>query len=133
MKKNIPNLSLFELVEESIAKGLEVKLRVRGNSMSPLLVDGVDIVTLRPFLPEKLVKGDIIFFRYKEGYVLHRIVEIDNTKVVTKGDAMDKKEIIKISDVIAIAQVPKRGYLLSTGRKLRILLIRIKNYARKQL
>lgn len=128
MKKNIPNLSLFELVEESIEKGLEVKLRIRGNSMSPLLIDGVDVVTLKPFLPEKLVKGDIIFFRYKEGYILHRIVEIDNNKIVTKGDAMDKKEVIKISDIIAIAQIPKKGYLLSAGRKLKILLIRIKNF-----
>lgn len=46
-------------------------------------------------------KGDIVTFRYEDTFVTHRIIKINNNKMVTKGDAnnveddeMDVKSIV---------------------------------------
>lgn len=114
MKKTIPNIEVLRLIEESIQEGNPVRLRVRGNSMSPTLLDGIDVVTLKPFEPGELKAGDVILFRYGEGFLLHRIIAIRKNgsyaaKIVTRGDALVKHEEIKYSDVVALAVVPVRG------------------------
>lgn len=131
MKKRIPNIEALNIIEESIKEGSPVRIRVRGNSMSPLLLDGIDVVTLRPFVRGELKIGDIILFRYREGFMLHRIIEIigskvDGTKIVTKGDAMEKCEVIEYSDVVALADVPKIGQIKKIVRKGRMLVQSIK-------
>ena len=42
----LPNENVLPLIEEQIAAGESVKLRVRGNSMFPRLMDGRDMVAL---------------------------------------------------------------------------------------
>ena len=74
--RSIPNTDALEIIEESINAGKRVKLRVRGNSMSPLLMDGVDHVILHPCNPAEIRPGDIIFFRYKGRFLLHRIISV---------------------------------------------------------
>ena len=66
MKKTIPNIEALKIIEESIKAGNNIRLTVRGNSMSPLLLDDIDKITLLPFINEDLKKGDIILFRYGE-------------------------------------------------------------------
>jgi len=131
MKKRIPNIEALNIIEESIKEGSPVRIRVRGNSMSPLLLDGIDVVSLRPFVRGELKIGDIILFRYREGFMLHRIIEIiggkvGGTKIVTKGDAMEKCEEIEYSDVVALADVPKIGQIKKIVRKGRMLAQSIK-------
>ncbi|NTV19337.1 MAG: hypothetical protein HGA83_07900 [Bacteroidales bacterium] len=138
MKKIIPNTDALKIIEEGIKAGSSVRLTVRGNSMSPLLLDGVDIVILHPFIPDNLKKGDVILFRYREAFLLHRIIEIqDNNspegKIVTKGDALDKKEEIGFSDVVAVAEVPKTGLMKLSVRRGRILINRIIIHIKKRL
>lgn len=116
MKKKIPNIEALTIIEESIKEGNSVRITVRGNSMSPQLIDGKDIVTLRPFVPVELKVGDVILFRYKGAFLLHRIIEIKSIKVevikiVTKGDALEKSEEIEFSDVVALADVPEIGLI----------------------
>lgn len=114
MIKKIPNIEVLHIIEESIQEGNSVRLRVRGNSMSPTLLDGIDVVTLKPFDPEDLKVGDVILFRYGVGFLLHRIIEIQKSnhsaaKIVTRGDALEKHEEIMISDVVALAELPVVG------------------------
>ena len=123
MKKKIPNIEALTIIEESIKEGNSVRITVRGNSMSPLLIDGKDVVTLKPFLPDNLKVGDIVLFRYKGTFLLHRIIEItnntaDNTKIITKGDALYKSEVIEISDVVALADVPEVGQIKKIIRRI---------------
>src|SRR5660397_134297 len=127
--KKIPNIDALKIIEESIKAGTTVQLTVRGNSMSPLLMDGVDVVRLRPFIPAELKPGVIILFRYKERFVLHRIIHIslsdkqqNNKAIITaKGDAMTKTEILTVADVIAVADVPEHSSLINIYRQLLLL------------
>jgi hypothetical protein len=127
--KKIPNIDALMIIEESIKAGTTVQLTVRGNSMRPLLMDGVDMVRLRPFIPAELKPGVIILFRYKERFVLHRIIHISlpdsqqNSEAIitTKGDAMTKTETITFADVIAVADVPEHSSLIKVYRQLVLL------------
>ena len=138
MKKIIANLDALKIIEKGIKAGRNVRLTVRGNSMSPVLKDGADIVTLHPVIPEKLKTGDVILFRYKDAFLLHRIVEIrgygqPDEKIITKGDALEQKEVIGYSDVVALADLPKIGMIKFTGRRCLILLNRIIKHIKRRL
>ena len=132
--KKIPNIDALKIIEESIKAGTTVQLTVRGNSMSPLLMDGVDVVSLRPFIPNELKPGVIIIFRYRERFVLHRIIhislpdsqQISEAIITTKGDAMTKTETIAFADVIAIADVPEHSSLIKVYRQLIVLFYKVR-------
>ena len=134
--KKIPNTAALEIIEESIKDGISVQLTVRGNSMSPLLMDGADVVTLRPFIPAELKPGVIILFRYKGKFVLHRIIHISlpavqqncEAIITAKGDAMTKTETLAFADVIAVADVPEHSSLIKVYRQLVILFYRVRGY-----
>ena len=134
--KKIPNAFALKIIEESIKEGTTVQLTVRGNSMSPLLMDGVDVVTLRPFIPAELKPGVIILFRYQERFVLHRIIEIslpDNQQnseaiITTKGDAMTKTETTTFADVIAVTDVSEHTPLKKVYRQLVLLFYKLRGY-----
>ena len=134
--KKIPNIDALMIIEESIKAGTTVQLTVRGNSMSPLLMDGVDVVRLRPFIPDEIKPGVIILFRYKERFVLHRIIHISRPDsqqnseaiITTKGDAMTKTETITFSDVIAVADVPEHSSLIKVYRQLVLLFYKVRGY-----
>ena len=113
--KTIPNSAALKIIEEYIHAGMSVKLTVRGNSMSPLLLDGIDSVMLHPFIATELKPQEIILFRYKGGFMLHRIVQIKHSagedkvsSITTKGDALTHTETITSEDVVAVASIPKR-------------------------
>jgi len=134
--KKIPNTDALMIIEESIKAGTTVQLTVRGNSMSPLLMDGVDVVRLRPFIPTEIKPGVIILFRYKERFVLHRIIHIslpDNQQnseaiITAKGDAMTKTETITFADVIAVADVPEHSSFTKVYRQLVLFVNKVRGY-----
>ncbi len=69
-----------------------VSLSMRGHSMEPLLHEGKSYVVIRP-LESPLKKGDITLRLRKNGkYVLHRLVDEDDTYYYTRGDNCIKKE-----------------------------------------
>ena len=129
------------IIEESIKAGTPVQLTVRGNSMSPLLIDGMDVVWLRPFIPAELKPGVIILFRYKERFVLHRIIHISlsdsqqiSTAIITaKGDAMTKTEILTFADVIAVADVPEHSTLNKVYRQLVLFVYKVRGYLSRMI
>jgi|GEM_PF-6186439 len=111
----IPNREILPLIEESIQSGVPVKLTVKGGSMAPLLRDGKDVVTLYPSDTGRLKKGDVVLFRHKNGFILHRIISISlpadaglpgKTVLITRGDALHTTETPTLADVIAVAELP---------------------------
>ena len=100
----IPNSLFFNEVEAILAEGREVRIRMRGNSMLPLLRSDRDTVVLTPIAAygaaaaqaapgsaaagrpeagekhgtglEALRAGDIVLFRHRGRHILHRIVRI---------------------------------------------------------
>ncbi|GAB1474548.1 hypothetical protein MASR2M69_19890 [Bacteroidota bacterium] len=59
--RTLANRDALLFIEECISRGEDVKLRVRGNSMAPLLIDNLDYVVLQPINGHKIEVGDIIF------------------------------------------------------------------------
>lgn len=93
--------------------------------MRPLLRDGKDVVTLYPCEAEKLKKGDVVFFRYRGVFVLHRIVSIgkspagasrEGAVMVTRGDAMKRTETATLGDVIAVAELLRLSWFGKVNR-----------------
>lgn len=82
----------MSLFEDILNRGLRLRTRVTGASMTPFLRGG-EILTLRKVGSSSLRKGDLIFFKDRRGFpVLHRIVRKgrrnDMPIFQTKGDAL---------------------------------------------
>ena len=83
-------LTLFEDILES---GLSLRVRVTGQSMMPFLRGG-EILTIKKEPHDALRKGDLIFFKNRQGVpLLHRIIQKKGSPdgkftFLTKGDAL---------------------------------------------
>lgn len=87
ISRTLHNADYFSLVEEELKDVGRVRIRVKGNSMYPLLRDGVDEVNLRRVdRHEPIRKGEIYLFRTAGKYVLHRCIELQGDKCHFRGD-----------------------------------------------
>ncbi|RMG07123.1 MAG: hypothetical protein D6731_24350 [Planctomycetota bacterium] len=73
------------LLAAALARGLRVRLRVRGGSMAPSLHDGqrIEIEPLRR--PPRV--GEVVACRVGDRLRVHRVVAFGPAGVVTRGDA----------------------------------------------
>ena len=82
---------LSELGGELLSLGFGVRFRAPGTSMHPTIRNG-DVITVEPVAPTKLKRGDIILYRFRPGFIAHRIVNIDERDgwgrtFILRGDA----------------------------------------------
>ena len=99
----IPNNILFEEIEHLIKGGDTVKLKLVGNSMYPFLRNGRDSVVLSPFHKDDLKRGSVALFKYKNTYVLHRIITVNDGVYTFRGDGNIKlTERVYIDDIVAL-------------------------------
>ena len=85
---------------EEIALGKEVFIPLKGFSMEPLFFDG-DVLTVQK--KDRYEVSEIIMFRYRqEGYLVHRIMEIDedNGVISCKGDNARRRERIFSGQIV---------------------------------
>jgi signal peptidase I len=93
MRTELPLSGRLGLFEEVLAHGADLRVRVTGRSMVPFLRGG-EVVVVRKVACSSLRRGDIIFFRDREGFpVVHRIVGRERRGhqdggFRTKGDAL---------------------------------------------
>ena len=78
----------FDYVAERLSAGDNVRLRLKGNSMFPLLRNNRDIVVLAPCACDALAPMDVVLFRYRDDYVLHRIVRRNGDRLLMQGDGV---------------------------------------------
>ena len=92
LNKQVTLAECEPLIITQLAEGGSISFTIRGNSMQPMLSDGVDAVTLvKPASPPK--KYDVIFYRRENGqFVLHRIIKIKKDGYVCRGDNQIIKE-----------------------------------------
>jgi len=121
--KYLPNKDVLLLIREQIAAGRSVRLPVRGNSMSPLLLDQRDTVLLRPVDPVKIKMGDVILYSWNDGFLMHRVVGIEESPAglpeifICRGDALQNSENVPVENVIAIAELPAHSFLTLLMRR----------------
>lgn len=121
--KYLPNKDILLLIREQIAAGRSMRLQVRGNSMSPLLLDLHDTVLLHPVDPAKIKMGDVILYLWKDGFLMHRVVGIKESPdgipecFICRGDALQNSENVPIEDVIALAELPDHSFLTLLVRR----------------
>jgi len=84
---SLPGAELAELLRATLAKGLPVRFRAKGFSMSPFIKDG-DLITLAPLTDRSPRLGDVIAFTQKGTgkLTVHRVVRIKGDTYLIKGD-----------------------------------------------
>lgn len=73
----LPNDIFFSHVSESLAEGKTVTFIVKGYSMYPFFRNGKDRVCMAGYDGRELRKGEVILFRYRGKYVMHRIYGVE--------------------------------------------------------
>lgn len=98
----IDNQSFFDSIKELLFSGKLVKLRVAGNSMSPFLQEG-DEVVVRGVGAQAIKIGDVVLARWMQGYVLHRVVQFRGKRILLAGDHnLVQIEVIKTEQLMAV-------------------------------
>lgn len=107
---NIPMDALMPIIKESLDAGQSVRFMPRGTSMLPMIRQGIDSVVIGP-VQGKLEKYDIPLYQRENGqYVLHRIVEVQETTYTCMGDNQFVRERgVKHEQVIAVVTGFYRG------------------------
>ena len=87
--KVISNDIFFAQVEELLAEGQSVIIRVKGYSMRPFMRSDRTQVRIAPLTESEranLQVGDILLFRYHKRHIMHRIRRIEDDSITLAGD-----------------------------------------------
>lgn len=108
-KRIVDPEKFIPILESALESGGSVSLTVTGGSMLPFLAPKRDAVVLVS-ADRGLKKGDIVFFRRKNGdCVLHRIMKIKNGVYFTAGDAQNALErLAEPRQILAVADTAVR-------------------------
>ena len=113
METNIPDEAYYNCIDDILAEGKDVEVRINGTSMRPYWRGGGEKLIASPFKPEELQCGEIVIFRFGEKYLVHRIVQRSGDNLTTRGDGVVKKrENITVDDVKGIV----RAYIKPNGK-----------------
>lgn len=102
----IDNEQCIELLREELNKKGELQLTVHGNSMLPTLKDG-DMIKVEKCNEYRI--GDIVVFHTivekQLKIIVHRVIFIRKTYVLTKGDNNDFVDPIKVIGTMILGKV----------------------------
>ena len=109
-----------------VNEGMAVTLLVKGRSMLPFILGGIDSVVLTR--PGDVRSGDVVLARIDgKRYVLHRVMEASGTRVELMGDGnLVGREVCRPEDVLARAD----EVVKSDGRHVRLDTPRMRRAAR---
>lgn len=95
---------LMPIVLESVNSGNDVRIKISGFSMYPLVTNWRDGVLLTK--ADKIKKGDVPLICRPDGsYVLHRVVKVKNGQFGLRGDYEQKIEYpVSPDNVVAVAK-----------------------------
>jgi len=114
-----PAETLDALAAESLRRGNTLRLRARGGSMLPFLLDG-DIVVVRPAAAAGVRIGDVICYEPPAGGLcLHRVIGREERGFVTRGDALaylDTVPDVALLGVVIARERHGRRTVLDTSR-----------------
>ena len=115
MKLQVDNKIFFAEVENLLAEGKNVTVRVRGCSMMPHLRDGKHSVVVRRCKAEDIKLGAVMFFEYRGQWIMHRLRRIEGERLIFAGDGNYK--LVEIVGREALRGVVT-DVILPSGKKL---------------
>ena len=94
--------------EELLETNGSIIWRTSGRSMRPLIRQGKDVVVIRK--PDaELKKYDVILYKVKDNYLLHRILEVNDGFYTVAGDNNTFLEKVGDDQIIGVMTGLKRG------------------------
>ena len=97
-----------DLVAEVACSRGKVQLKVTGASMLPVICPG-DLITIQRCDARELQPGEVILFRRNGGLAAHRIVEVSDKAIVTRGDALPSNDApISYGEVVGRIEFARR-------------------------
>ena len=91
MKLQLNNDIFFAEVERLLLQGEQVTFKVRGFSMMPWLRDGRHSVVIARHSEDDIRVGNILFFLYRDKWVMHRLHRIEGERLCFAGDGNYKQ------------------------------------------
>jgi signal peptidase I len=77
----------LELAAEVLSSGGAIRLRALGTSMLPTIWPG-DIVSIERGNAQQIFPGDIVLVARQGRFFVHRLIEKNNARWITRGDAL---------------------------------------------
>ncbi len=99
-----------ELASQLLRRGAPLRIKARGGSMIPFILDG-DVVLVGPGGDAEILVGDVICYEKSPGRLfLHRVIKRDRERFVTKGDALDFTDLVSPGQVLGkVVAIERRG------------------------
>lgn len=103
------------MIEETLASGGKVRLLACGNSMNPVIKDGVDTVVIKKS-QQPIKKHDIVLYTRANGkIVLHRVTDVSKDYFIARGDSQWTEETVEKSKILGVLEsVEREGKTFST-------------------
>jgi len=105
-----------ELASELLRRGEPLRIKARGGSMIPFILDG-DMVLIGPAANSEILVGDVICYEISPGRLfLHRVIRRDGERFVTKGDALAFTDVVFPDQVLGrVVAIERRGRVRGLG------------------
>ena len=83
-----------EIASELLRRGEHLRIKARGGSMIPFILDG-DVVLVTPVENSEILVGDVVCYEKSPGrLLLHRVIKRDGERFVIKGDALTFTDVV---------------------------------------
>jgi hypothetical protein len=97
------------LAAQSLRRGNTLRLRARGSSMLPFVLDG-DVLVVRAASAAEVEIGDVICYEPPAGGLcLHRVIARRGRGFVTRGDALTYVEMVPDTTVLGLVVARERA------------------------
>jgi hypothetical protein len=101
-----------EVAGQLLRQGGRLKIKARGGSMIPFVLDG-DVTVVTAARGDEIEVGDVICYATLPGRLfLHRVIGRDGDRFVAKGDALSFSELVPPAQLLGrVVAVERRGRL----------------------
>jgi Peptidase S24-like len=112
----------LELAAEVLISGHTLRLRAFGTSMLPSIWPG-DILSVEPKPEQEIVAGDIVLVARRNRFFIHRLIEKQVSRWITRGDSLPHNDDpVNSSEVLgSISLIHKKNGTIVASRRRQLL------------
>lgn len=94
----VKNDAFFKDVQD-IINTQDVTFKIKGSSMWPFFKDGKTSITLTKI--QQIKRLEVYLFKYKDQYIIHRLIQIKDDTYIFRGDGLISKEVVDKDSILA--------------------------------